>query len=86
MHELVAPTWVPTPTLRSQLKQFFIGGAGQIDDLQSVGVDASHQGLFFSKHGMRTASSGDVRLRVHVMHQGQAKEVKGPPMRPTHAW
>ena len=76
-HECVASTWVPTPTLRSQLKQFFIGGAGQIDDLQSVGVGVAHQGMFFSKHGLRTASSGDVRLRMHVMHQGQPEQVKG---------
>eukprot|EP00937_MAST-01D_sp_MAST-1D-sp2_P002382 g2382.t1 len=84
-HDLVTPTWVPVTTLRSQMKEFFLGGLGQVDDLQSVMVDADHQGRFFSKHGMRSVSAGNVRLRLHVLHQAQPPAPREQVAKPARA-
>ncbi len=52
-------------------RRYFIGGTPELEDLSYCGTPAlvSEKDQIFSRYGFRTASSGNVRLRMNVIHQ-----------------
>ena len=82
VYEEVVRTWRMLPSVRDKLGHFLIGGVGQIDDLQSAAISMGHTGPFLSKHGLRTESSGSVRVRLNVMHQVRPLSLPPLPLPP----
>jgi hypothetical protein len=67
--EIAVSTWTPLPTIREQLKRFYIGGAPMLRDPKQAGIPADFQGIFLNKYGLRTQSAGYVDLRINTVVQ-----------------
>ena len=63
------------------MANFLLGGQREVDDLSYIAVpdkiDASTGHAVLSKFGFRCKSSGKIRLRVNVVHQGWVNKPKG---------
>ena len=67
-------TWKPEGGVKDNMANFLLGGQREIDDLSYIAIpddiDASTGHAVLSKFGFRCKSSGKIRLRVNVLHQG----------------
>ena len=72
MYDFVVKTWVPVGGVRSEVRNFFIGGAYRLHTLASVVMSSESGGAsFLSKFGLRTVTSGSLRVRMHVVAHKQ---------------
>ncbi|GAB6028722.1 Pleiotropic negative transcriptional regulator [Chamberlinius hualienensis] len=63
-------TWRPVvPSLSSKLRRLFIGGSPELSDISQVAVPPTLKGSYISRYGMRTETSGVLRIRLHVVRQ-----------------
>ena len=70
--------WVPRGGIRSELRDFFIGGAYRLHDLRSIEMPADMGGAsFLSKFGFRTEKSGTLKVRMSVAAHYQPPEMEG---------
>jgi len=66
-HEAEVKLWVPRGGIKSELRNFFIGGAYRLHDLRSIEMPADMGGAsFLSKFGFRTEKSGTLKVRMSV--------------------
>ena len=63
-------TWRPlTPSHINEMKRYFVGGTPELEDLSYCG-NAKDSDLL-SRYGFRTVTSGQIRLRMNIIHQGR---------------
>ena len=68
--ELKVDTW--RPILRnSEMKRYFIGGTPELEDLSYCGGSNPDKPIL-SRFGFQTMTSGQISLRMYVMHQSKA--------------
>ncbi|KAF6776455.1 hypothetical protein AHF37_03509 [Paragonimus kellicotti] len=69
-HVLNVLCWRPTgESVVENLRRFFIGGTGQLEDTTFVGIPGNFQSKNLVKYGFRTQSSGSVTLRFNSVVQ-----------------
>ncbi|TRY71762.1 hypothetical protein TCAL_09722, partial [Tigriopus californicus] len=72
-YDLKIDTWRPVlPNLSNDLRRYFIGGTPELEDLAYAGVPGDLDGPILSRFGLRTVSTGRVRLRLNLIHQAKA--------------
>ena len=70
-YEFNVKTWVPKGGIRSEMRNYFIGGAGRLHNLKSIEMPSDMGGAsFLSKFGFRTESSGTIKVRMNIICQG----------------
>jgi hypothetical protein len=70
-YEVKVKCWVPRGGVRSEMRNFFIGGAYRLHDLRSVEMPPDMGGAsFLSKFGFRTERSGELTVRMNVAVAG----------------
>ncbi|XP_067933595.1 tectonic-like complex member MKS1 [Watersipora subatra] len=71
-HSVELNTWRPVgPSVVSNLRRFFIGGAPELEDLSYVYIPSTFQGSHLSRFGFKTESSGSLKIKLSVMLQSQ---------------
>jgi len=71
-YETDVKLWVPRGGIRSEMRNFFIGGAYRLHDLRSIEMPADMGGAsFLSKFGFRTEKSGTLKIRMSVAAQAE---------------
>ncbi|KAF5404973.1 hypothetical protein PHET_01458 [Paragonimus heterotremus] len=69
-HVLKVLCWRPTgESVVENLRRFFTGGTGQLEDTTFVGIPGNFQSKNLVKYGFRTQSSGTVTLRFNCVVQ-----------------
>ena len=67
-YDINVKMWVPRGGIRSEMRNFFVGGAYRLHDLRSIEMPTDMGGAsFLSKFGFRTEKSGSLRIRVNVV-------------------
>ena len=51
------------------MKRYFVGGTPELEDLSYCGNTKDSDLL--SRYGFRTVTSGQIRLRMNIIHQGK---------------
>ncbi|KAJ8980389.1 hypothetical protein NQ317_009383 [Molorchus minor] len=54
------------------LRRFFIGDCSNYKDITWIGIPKEHEGNFINKFGINTVGTGQIDLRMNVLHQSQA--------------
>ena len=71
-YDMAVKCWVPRGGIRSEMRNFFIGGAYRLHDLRSVEMPPDMGGAsFLSKFGFRTERSGTLNIRINVVAAGK---------------
>ncbi|GMH49020.1 hypothetical protein TL16_g00424 [Triparma laevis f. inornata] len=67
-YELNVKMWVPRGGIRSEMRNFFVGGAYRLHDLRSIEMPSDMGGAtFLSKFGFRTEKSGSLKVRINAV-------------------
>ena len=53
------------------MKRFFIGGTPELEDIRTIG-QSDEQGSVLSKLGLKTVASGQVTVKLNIIHQAKA--------------
>jgi hypothetical protein len=70
-YEMDVKTWVPKGGIRSEMRNYFIGGAYRLRNLKSIEMPSDMGGAsFLSKFGFRTETSGTIKVRMNIIAQG----------------
>ena len=69
-HEVTVRTWSPMGSIRDQMQEFFIGGSNQCLNASDI----------ITPCGVRSSSSGSIRLRVNVLRQEHVPEETQSPL------
>lgn len=70
-YEFNVKTWVPKGGIRSEMRNYFIGGAYRLHNLKSIEMPGDMGGAsFLSKFGFRTETSGTIKVRMNIIAQG----------------
>ena len=71
-HILHVDTWRPMVSKPySEMKRFFIGGTPELEDIRYIG-QSDEQGSVLSKLGLKTVASGQVTVKLNIIHQAKA--------------
>ncbi|XP_018561989.2 LOW QUALITY PROTEIN: Meckel syndrome type 1 protein [Anoplophora glabripennis] len=54
------------------LRRFFIGDCKNYKDVTWIGIPKEHEGVVINKFGINTLGTGELNVRVNVVHQSQA--------------
>lgn len=70
-YDLTLKTWKPHGSIRQRMEDFFLGGSRHLSDpVNYIGLPKpSERGPFLNKYGFSSETSGDIRVRVHVVMQ-----------------
>lgn len=70
-HDLIVETWRPlTPNHINEMKRYFVGGTPELEDLAYCGN--TKDAALLSRYGFRTVTSGQIRVRMNIIHQSKA--------------
>ncbi|KAI9090963.1 ciliary basal body-associated, B9 protein-domain-containing protein [Phlyctochytrium arcticum] len=70
MTDINVQCWKPFGTYQSRLRESFIGGGMEIEDLAYIGIpDEAHDQRKLVKYGWQTETTGSVRVRLQTVHQ-----------------
>ncbi|CAH0388250.1 unnamed protein product [Bemisia tabaci] len=85
MHFVTLNTWRPAPTsIKEKLKYFFIGANKQLAHITYSGIPEPFAGSLMSKYGFETMPSGDITLKINVVHQVNQSSVESTSRKPKH--
>ncbi|RZC41425.1 Meckel syndrome type 1 protein [Asbolus verrucosus] len=59
-------------SISGQLRRFFIGDCSNYSDITWIGVPKDYDGPILNKYGTNTVGTGQIGVRINVLHQSQA--------------
>ncbi|KAI8915205.1 ciliary basal body-associated, B9 protein-domain-containing protein [Powellomyces hirtus] len=74
-YEFNISTWRPIGDLKTRLREFFLGGSPELEDLSYITIPGG-SGKIVNKFGCRVESSGSVKIRLDVVQQADIYQVK----------
>lgn len=72
-HEVDIQTWVPSASIRDELKSAFVGGGAGLDDISYVKAPEGFSGPFLSRFGFSSEPAGSVKIRWNLVSQDSRK-------------
>jgi Meckel syndrome type 1 protein len=59
-------------SISGQLRRFFIGDCSSYSDITWIGLPKDYEGSVLNKYGANTVGTGQIGVRMNVVHQSQA--------------
>ncbi|KAI8593022.1 ciliary basal body-associated, B9 protein-domain-containing protein [Geranomyces variabilis] len=84
-HDVTINTWRPLGSLMARVREYFIGGSTELEDLRYINPSSGNGQKVVSMHGLSVESSGAIRLTLDVMKQAEAFQVKPVTGKDSHA-
>ncbi|KAJ3184967.1 Pleiotropic negative transcriptional regulator [Geranomyces variabilis] len=84
-HSMTINTWRPLGSLMARVREYFIGGSTELEDLRYINMSNGHGQKVSSMHGLSVESSGAIRLTLNVVKQAEAYQVKPVTGKESHA-
>ncbi|KAI8819600.1 ciliary basal body-associated, B9 protein-domain-containing protein [Fimicolochytrium jonesii] len=75
-HTLTIPTWRPLGTYLTRLREFFIGGSPELEDLEWMCLPDGDKPRVVNKFGSQVATSGTVEVELNVVEQAEVHQAK----------
>eukprot|EP01062_Namystynia_karyoxenos_P043281 TRINITY_DN3169_c0_g1_i1.p1 TRINITY_DN3169_c0_g1~~TRINITY_DN3169_c0_g1_i1.p1 ORF type:complete len:977 (+),score=226.92 TRINITY_DN3169_c0_g1_i1:83-3013(+) len=76
-HRRVLPCWKPVHSIRQHLREHFLGGSPELEDLSYVAVPSGFKEDFLNKFGFHVTSVGEVDLRWNCVVQSCSRYSAG---------
>mmetsp|Transcript_49762 Transcript_49762/g.128022 ORF Transcript_49762/g.128022 Transcript_49762/m.128022 type:complete len:615 (-) Transcript_49762:310-2154(-) len=71
-YDVTIPCWRPQPSLGEQVREFYVGGAKELQDIRFVALPVSSSQKRLSKFGFNTEGTGEIHIRMSVTMMAKA--------------
>lgn len=68
-YKFTIPTWRAKGNFIDTLKQFFIGGSHELEDITYCGIPIMHKGKILDKSNLKVVPSGNIKINMSIAHQ-----------------